>query len=217
MKRGQHQVPGLPRRQRNPHRLGIAHLADDDDVGRLPDRRAQRRGEVRGIHADLDLLDDARVMDVLVLDRILDRDDVTGVAPVDFLDERREGRALARARRSADEDETSRQLRQQLDRRRQPERREPWHARRQQSHGGGGPAALPVQIDPEAADARHAERGIHDVGFAVDSPGVRRQRGKHGLFDVHAVERPFGQRLDAAVDPQRRRRPGHEQQVAAVA
>ena len=69
-------MPGLRRRQRDPHRLGIAHLADDDHVGRLAQRRAQRGREIRRVDADLHLLDDARDVRVLVLDRILDGDDV---------------------------------------------------------------------------------------------------------------------------------------------
>ena len=59
--RREHQVAGLGRRQRNPHRLGIAHLADDDDVGRLAQRGAQRGREVGRVDADLHLLDDAAV------------------------------------------------------------------------------------------------------------------------------------------------------------
>ena len=59
VQRRQHEVPGLGRRQRDPHRLRVAHLADDDHVRRLPQRGAQRRREIRRVDADLDLLDDA--------------------------------------------------------------------------------------------------------------------------------------------------------------
>ena len=38
---------------------GIAHLADDDDVGRLAERGAQRGREIRRVDADLDVLDQA--------------------------------------------------------------------------------------------------------------------------------------------------------------
>ena len=57
----EHQMPRLRRRQRNPHRFRIAHLADDDHVGRLPHGRAQRGREVGRIDSDLHLLDDARL------------------------------------------------------------------------------------------------------------------------------------------------------------
>ena len=86
------EVAGLRRRQRDPHGLGIAHLTDDDDVGRLAERSPQRGRKVRCVDADLDLLDDAGLMRVLVFDRIFDRDDVPCVAPVDFLYERGERR-----------------------------------------------------------------------------------------------------------------------------
>ncbi len=112
-------MAGLRRRQRNPHRLRIAHLADDDDVGRLAQRGAQRGREIGRVDADLDLLDDPRMMLVLVLDRILDRDDVPRLAAVDLVDQRRQRRRLAGSRRPADQDETARQVRQLLHDRRQ--------------------------------------------------------------------------------------------------
>ena len=69
----------------------------------------------------------------------------------------------------------------------------------------------------EAAEAGDAERGVGDARLAILPPRVRRQRRQHRLLDVEAVERPFGERDDLAVDANRRRRAGHEQQVAAVA
>ena len=111
----QHQMSRLRRRQRDPHRLGIAHLADDDDVGRLAQRGAQRGREVGRVDADLHLLDQALTVHVLVLDRILDGDDVPRLAAVDLLDQRRQRRRLARAGRAADEHEAARQARELLD------------------------------------------------------------------------------------------------------
>ena len=102
-------------RQRDLHRLRIAHLADDDDVGRLADGRAQRGREVGRVDADLDLFDDALPVSVLVLDRILDRDDVLRVPPVDHVDERGEGGGLAGTGRPADQHEPVGQPRQRLD------------------------------------------------------------------------------------------------------
>ena len=77
--------PGLGGGQRDAHRVRVAHLADDDHVRRLADDGAKRRGEVRRVGADLHLLDQALVVGVLVLDRVLDRDDVAAVAPVDLV------------------------------------------------------------------------------------------------------------------------------------
>ena len=56
-----------------------------------------------------------RVMRVLVLDRILDGDDVAGVAAVDLVDDRRQRGRLAGAGRAADEHQAARQLRELLD------------------------------------------------------------------------------------------------------
>src|SRR5262249_59594088 len=119
---------------------------------------AERRGEVGRVQADLDLLDDAGVVRVLVLDRILDRDDVTRVAAVDLLDDRRQRRRLAGPGRPAEEDEAARQARQQLDARRKAERREAGHARGQRAGRRPGAPALAGQGDAAAPHAGDAER-----------------------------------------------------------
>ena len=76
VQRGEHEVAGLRRVQRDLHRLGVAHLADQDDVGVLAQRRPQRLGEGRRVLADLALADHALVVLVHELDRVLDGDDV---------------------------------------------------------------------------------------------------------------------------------------------
>ncbi len=101
----EHQVTGLPRRQRNLHRFRIAHLANHNDIGRLPKRGAQRSWKIRRVNADFDLLDYALLMRVLVLDRIFNRDDVLCVAPVDLVDERRDRRGLSRSGGTADQNQ----------------------------------------------------------------------------------------------------------------
>jgi hypothetical protein len=106
--RRQHEVPGLRRRQRDPHRLRVAHLANDDDVRGLADDGTERRRKVRRIDANLYLFDHAAIVDVFVLDRVFDGDDVAMIAPVDFVDQRRERRRLARAGGPADDDQAVR-------------------------------------------------------------------------------------------------------------
>ena len=149
----------LPRRQRNFHGLGIAHLADHDHIGRLPQRGAQRCRKIRRVDADLDLLDDALLVRVLVLDRILNRDDVLRIAPVDFVDERRHGRRLSSAGGAADEHEPMMQPRHLLDLRRQTEiaqKTAGWPAAARMRRGRT--AALAVQIDAKATQpARRSE------------------------------------------------------------
>ena len=72
------EVAGLGSGQRGGDRLEVAHLADEDHVGVLAERGAQRLGEARGIRPDLALVDDAALVAVQELDRVLDREDVLG-------------------------------------------------------------------------------------------------------------------------------------------
>ena len=215
--RREDEVARFGRGQRDAHGLRIAHLADDEHVGRLPQRRAQGGGEVGSVDADLDLLDQARAVRVLVLDRVLDRDDVACVAPVDLLDERGERGRLARSGRASHEDEPARQPGEALGARRQSERGEAGRLRGERADRRGGAAALAVQIDPEAPDPRDPVRGVRDPGLAVLRARVARESRQHGLLDLLTGERRLLERDDAAVRPDRRRRTGHEQEVAALA
>ena len=58
----EHEVARFGRRQRDSHRLGIAHLTNDDDVWRLAQGRTKRRGEIWSVVPDLDLFDHAPAM-----------------------------------------------------------------------------------------------------------------------------------------------------------
>jgi hypothetical protein len=57
-------------------RLEVAHLADQQDVRILAQRRAQRVLEAGSVRVHLALVDDALLVVVHELDRVLDRDDV---------------------------------------------------------------------------------------------------------------------------------------------
>ena len=54
-----HEVAGLCSGQRGRDRLEVAHLAEQDHVGVLPQSRAQRLSETSRVGADLALVDDA--------------------------------------------------------------------------------------------------------------------------------------------------------------
>ncbi len=149
--------PRLGGRERDPHRLGIAHLPHDDDVGRLTHGRAQGGGEVRSVGSDLDLLDEARAVRVLVFDRILDRQNVMRVSPIDLLDQRRECRRLAGSGGSAHQDEAARQARQSLDAGRQPQGRQARRFGGKRAHRCRRPAALAVQVDAKAPEPARLE------------------------------------------------------------
>ena len=201
--RREHQVAGLARRQRDAHRLGIAHLADHDHVRRLPHRRAQRGREVGRVDADFNLLDDAALVQVLVLDRILDGDDVPGVAAVDHVDQRGDGGGLAGSGGAADQHQPVRQPRQRVDARRQPEVGELRRVDRQGADAGRGPAALAVQVDPEAAVGAETDRGVRGPARAVVLGRVRRQRRQHRRFDLLAGQHRLAQLMHRAVHADR--------------
>ncbi len=77
------EVARLGRFERDLGRLVVAHLADEDDLRRLPERRAQRRGEVLGVRADLALVDGRVLVRVEELDGVFDGDDVVLLLLVD--------------------------------------------------------------------------------------------------------------------------------------
>src|SRR5215813_13110271 len=90
--------------------LEIAHLADEDDVGILAQGGAERVLERAGVAVHLALVDEALLVLVDELDRVLDGDDVIGAVLVHVVDERRQRRRLARAGRAGDDDEALRQV-----------------------------------------------------------------------------------------------------------
>ncbi len=107
VQRPEDEVTGLGGGQRGRDRLEVSHLAEEDHVGVLPEGSAERVGEAGCVLADLALVDDAALVIVQELDRILDRDDVIRAAAVDLVDDRRERRRLTGAGRPGDEDETA--------------------------------------------------------------------------------------------------------------
>ena len=110
VQRGERQVPGLGDAQRRLDRLEVAHFADEDDVGILAQRGAQRGGEAVRVGVDLALVDETALVLVDVLDRILDGDDVLAALGVDLVDHRRQRRRLAAAGRAGDEHQAARPL-----------------------------------------------------------------------------------------------------------
>ena len=107
VQRREDQVAGLGREQRGFDRFVVAHFADQDDVGVLTERAAQRVREGAGVDVDLALVDDRVVVPMQVLDRVLDRHDVRRSGRVDVIDQRGERRALAAAGRSGHQDEAA--------------------------------------------------------------------------------------------------------------
>ena len=103
VQRRQHEVAGLGRGHRDLRGLEVAHLADQDHVGILAQRRTQRARERHRVEPDLALVEHRALVAERVLDRVLDRDDVIRVLRVDVVDHRGERGRLARAGRAGDE------------------------------------------------------------------------------------------------------------------
>src|SRR4029079_1613283 len=103
VERREDEVAGLGRGQRGRDRLEVSHLADEAHVGVLTERGLQAESEALRIGAQLALVDDALLVLVQELDRVLDREDVFVPGVVDQVEHRGERRRLARAGRARDE------------------------------------------------------------------------------------------------------------------
>src|SRR3970040_3172548 len=108
-------MAGLRGGQRQADGLQVAQLADQDVVGVLAQRRAQRLVEAVGVAVYLALVDQALLRGMHELDRILDRQDVRVFALVDVVDHRRQRGRLARSGRAGDQDQALRLVHYGLD------------------------------------------------------------------------------------------------------
>src|SRR6202021_3921653 len=89
------------------HRFRIAHPPYHENIRCLTKGCAKGGGKIWRVSADLDLLDDAPNVGVLVLDGIFDGDDVAGFATVDVVDQCGECGRFPRTGGTADQYETS--------------------------------------------------------------------------------------------------------------
>ena len=102
------------------------------------------------VAADLALVDDALLVAVEELDRVLDRHDVLVARLVDLVDDRGERRRLAGAGRAGDEHDAARLVRELADHRRQPELLDRHGLGGDQAEGRADRAALEVGVHAEA-------------------------------------------------------------------
>ena len=100
-------VAGFSCEERSLDRFEVTHLADQDHVGILTQRAAERVRKRRRVDRHFTLADDRLVVPMQILDRVLDGHDVRRPCRVDVIDHRREGRALAAARGPGDQNETT--------------------------------------------------------------------------------------------------------------
>src|SRR6266508_1024240 len=94
---GEDEVAGLRGRERGRGGLQVAELTDEDDVRVLAQRVLERSGERRGVGTHLALVDQAALVQVQELDRVLDGDDVRRAGAVDQVEKRRQRGRLARS------------------------------------------------------------------------------------------------------------------------
>jgi hypothetical protein len=198
--------------------LHVAHLADQDHLGRLPQRRAQSEGERARVRAHLALVHGGLHMLVHVLHRVLDGEDVVGELVVDLVDDGGEGRGLARAGGSGDQDDAVFELGDVVQLLRELELLQRRHAFRDDAQHHRVGAALREDVDPEAGLLRDGVREVHRAvleqragQLAVAAQQVegdrlglkRRELRQPGEVDRHEL----------AVDLHLRRAPHREVQV----
>ena len=164
VERREDEVPRLRDGQRRRDRLEIPHFADQNHVRILAQHVFERRGERRGVRVHLALMDDALLVVMHVLDRILDRDDVTRASGVDQVDHGRERGGFAAPGRPGDQHEALLLRREIADDLREPELVARKNLVRDLSYGHRGHAALEKHVGAEAAQAGNAEGEIQFLG-----------------------------------------------------
>src|SRR5215472_3466224 len=90
VQRREHQVAGLGELDAVLHGVAVADLTDQDDIRRLAQGVLEGVGPRLGVYAHLTVSDDAALVGVHVLDRVLDGDDVAAGLLVAVADHRRE-------------------------------------------------------------------------------------------------------------------------------
>ena len=167
MQRREHKMPGLGDGERGLDRLQVAHFTDQDDVRVLAQHILERGREGRRVGADLALVDDALLVVMDVLDRILDRHDVGLAGRVDLVEHRRECRALAAAGRAGQQHQALLAVGEFLHDGRQPELLHRQDVERNLADRHRDHAALHVDVRSVARQTLDAEGEVELLGGLV--------------------------------------------------
>ena len=170
-------MAGLGRCDRGAGGLGIVDLGDHEDVVVVTHRTTHRIGGARGVDADLALLDDASLVGMEHLDRVLDGEDRHRPMGVDPVQDRRHRGGLARTGGTGDEEEPRRFGGELLHDPGQPEIGEghrPWEDTTQHHRYR---AALTEGGDPEAPDVLATEGEIGSAGGLEIACAARGEEG----------------------------------------
>ncbi len=214
VERPEDEVTGLGRGERHRDRLEVTHLTDQNDVGVLTKDSAERLREGVRVLADLALVHDRPLVIVEEFDRVLDRDDVKRLGPVDDVDERREGRRLSRSRRPGDEHEASPHLAERADRLWNPERVEYRDLVGNRPERRCHRPALAEDVHPEPAHTRYRVGRVELLLVLEALALARRQDPEDHLPDGLVVEyRASLDRSDGAVEADAAGHLGREVQV----
>ena len=216
MQRGQHEVAGLRGGERGADGLGVAHLADEDDVGVLAQDVLERARKAARVGADLALVDGREDAPVRVLNRILDGDAPARSHVVDAVDDARQRRGLARASRPDHQQQALRAISEVHDHIGQTQLFGVRNMRGDRPKRSRHPALLEIRVDPEPASVVNRERKIHLALQLVQRP---LPRGHHRIQQHPHIA--FGQDLlrqgpQRAGHPDQRRAPAGQVQIAGA-
>ena len=209
-------MPRLGDAQRRFDRLQVAQLADQDDVGVLAQRRAQRVGEALRVLVHLALVDQAALVRVDELDRVLDREDVLVALGIDLVDHRGQRGRLAAARRAGDEHQAARPIGERRENRRQPQFIEPLDLLRNDTVDRGDRTPLVEDVASEPREAADAER---EVQFERLFEPFLLRVGEHAVCQplrFRGTERRQIERLQLAMHANLRRRLRGDMQVGSA-
>src|SRR5215211_1231444 len=135
--------------------LEIAHLTNEYHVGVLPEHVLESLGEALGVLVDLALIDDALLVLVQELDRVLYAHNVLVSGAVDLVDHGGEGGRFTTPRRACNQDEPARLLGEVLHSLRQPEIADALYLAGDGAESRAQSPLLEVDVDPEAGAAWH--------------------------------------------------------------
>ena len=159
------------------------------------------------------LVDQAQLVRVQVLDRVLDRHDVLARLGVDFVDDRRERRGFAGAGGAGHQHQTPLEVCDVGDHRGQTELVEAEDAKRNGAEGSAHRAPLHVDVGAEASQVLHAEGKVELVLFLELDLLLLGEHGVAELLGFDRRERRHFERHERAVDTQLWGRAGGDVEV----
>ncbi|MCY1419216.1 hypothetical protein D9M71_348000 [compost metagenome] len=197
---GQAQVAGFGEGHGVIHGLAGANFADHDDIRRLAQGVLQGRLEGVGVQPHLALGDDAALVLVDELDRVLDGDDVAGGVLVAVADHRRQRGRLAGAGGADEDHQPALGHRQLLEDFRQLQLFDGRDVGLDAAQHHAHQVALVEGADPEAADAAGADGEVALVVLGELAALLLAHHREHGLAGLFRREGVLGDRQDLAVD-----------------